>query len=318
MSDAVILGYHRVSPSPQQDLLGRDLEVAVPRFTQQLEILARRFSIVPFEELLDWLAQGAGAGAKAVLTFDDGYEDNYMYAFPVLARMGVPATVFLSTDNVEFARPFWTDRLAAWLGRSAGAVVAAPDEIARLPRRLDLTSAEGVRLNYERLRTELSGLEDDRRERVLERLGAQAVVPKPLTWDQVRSMHRDGITFGAHTRSHPSLPRLSDASARTEVESSRDLIRSRLGVAPAAFAYPFGDVDDRVRRIVEAAGFRGAVTTRPGSCGPDAHPLLLPRLMVDDRPPQVFERSLTTTRFAAFLERARTHAGPGPSTDARR
>lgn len=306
MGDAIILGYHRISPAPQQDPLGRDLEVAVPRFTQQMEILARRFSIVPFESLLDWMAKRASPGAKATITFDDGYEDNYTCAFPVLARMGIPATVFLSTDNIEFARPFWTDRLAAYVCRSAGSIVQAPEE---LGGRLDLISPEDARRGYVRSCAALSGMDDERRERVLDRLGVDAAASKPLTWDQVRRMQRDGITFGAHTRSHPSLPRVSDAAARAEVETSRDLIRARLGAAPAVFAYPFGDVDDRIWPIVEAAGFRGAVTTRPGLCGPHAHRLLLPRLMVDNWPAQVFERRLTGVRFAALVERARAVAG---------
>lgn len=308
MSDAIIVGYHHVSSSPQHDPLCRGLEVAASRFRQQLEILVRRFALVSLEDLLESLARGSGGRPSAAITFDDGYEDNYTCAFPILARMGIPATVFLCTDNIEHARPFWTDRLAAYVCRSAGAVVAAPDE---LSRPLDPTAVSDVRQRYERLRAELSGLEYDRREQVLDRLGAEAATPRPLTWCQVRHMHRDGITFGAHTRSHPSLPRLSDASARAEVETSRDLIRARLGAAPTVFAYPFGDADDRVRQIVEVTGFRGAVTARSGRCGPNVDPLLLPRLMVHDWPRWGFERRLMTTRFAALLERARAHARPG-------
>src|SRR5207245_2603215 len=128
VSDAVILGYHRVSVMPHVDVLGRGLEVAASRFQRHLELLARRFSIVPLEDLVVRLMTGADAGATAAVTFDDGYEDNYTCAFPILSQMGVPATVFLTTDNIEHARPFWTERLAAYLCRSAGAVVTLPNE----------------------------------------------------------------------------------------------------------------------------------------------------------------------------------------------
>jgi peptidoglycan/xylan/chitin deacetylase (PgdA/CDA1 family) len=303
VSDAVILGYHRVSVMPHVDVLGRGLEVAASRFQRHLELLARRFSIVPLEDLVVRLMTGADAGATAAVTFDDGYEDNYTCAFPILSQMGVPATVFLTTDNIEHARPFWTERLAAYLCRSAGAVVTLPNEAGGA--RLDLTSAERIRRSYKRLRAELSGQDGDRRERVLDLLETpNATMGRPLTWEQIRTMSRHGVAFGAHTGSHPSLPRLSDARVRAEVEASRDLIRVRLGVAPTTFAYPFGDVDDRVSRIVEATGFLGAVTTRNGWCTPGARRLLLPRLMVGDWPAQGFVRFLLLARVEARVSPA--------------
>jgi peptidoglycan/xylan/chitin deacetylase (PgdA/CDA1 family) len=107
-----------------------------------MEIVARRFSVVPLDDLVERLGTGAGAGGLAAVTFDDGYEDNCLCAFPILSRMGLPATIFLATDYVGHARPFWTDRLAAHLRRSIGAVVIVPDI---LGARIDLTSTERVR-----------------------------------------------------------------------------------------------------------------------------------------------------------------------------
>ena len=299
MSDAVILGYHRVCATPPFDLLGRGLTVAASRFQQQLEILARRLSIVPLEDLVERLCAGGDAGGMAAVTFDDGYEDNYSCAFPILSSMGVPATIFLVTDNVEHGRPFWTERLAARLCRSAGAVVNVPVE---LGGRLDLTSAERVRQSYEALLAPLSGLDGEQRERMLDLLEAtDGTSGRPMTWEQVRRMHGQGVAIGAHTGSHPSLVRVSEGAARAEVDASRDLIRARLGSAPTTFAYPFGDVDERVSRIVGAAGFRAAVTAHCGWCGPGAHRLLLPRLMVGDWSAPEFERGLMISRLSARL-----------------
>jgi peptidoglycan/xylan/chitin deacetylase (PgdA/CDA1 family) len=276
---SVILGYHRVLASPRVDPLDRRLQVSDSQFQQHMQILARRFSIVPLQELVTRLTAGEKTDGVAAVTFDDGYADNYLCAFPILSRMGIPATIFLATDYIEHARPFWMDRLAWYLCRTAGAVLTLPAE---LGGGIDLTSSERVRQAYLDLRAKLQVLEDGcRREHLLNLLGA-ADPPdsRPLAWDEILRMHRQGMGFGAHTRTHPSLTALSDAWLRQEIEASRDLITTRLGTKPALFAYPFSHVDGRVSRMVETAGFCGAVTSRAGVCLSGSQRFLLPRLEV--------------------------------------
>jgi peptidoglycan/xylan/chitin deacetylase (PgdA/CDA1 family) len=288
---ALILGYHRVSEPLQFDrALDRGLDVAPPVFRRHLTLLAGRFSIVSLDHLLSRLESQASVDGLAAVTLDDGYVDNYVHAFPILSELGIPATVFLTTDNIEHARPFWTERLAAYLGRARGRLIAAPKDCGGP---FDLTTDDALRGTFKRLILELSGLNGARRDKWLDRLGAEAPATwAPVSWDQVRQMHRGGIAFGAHTKSHPSLVKLSDDDARQEIAGSRDLLHERLGVLPSQFAYPFGHADARVGRIVEAEGFRGAVTADGGRCWPGSHLAFLPRVIVGSWSEAEFERVL--------------------------
>jgi peptidoglycan/xylan/chitin deacetylase (PgdA/CDA1 family) len=306
MRGSVILGYHRVSASPRIDPMGRGLQVAASRFRQHMEILARHFSIVPLEDLVVRLTEESRTDGMAAVTFDDGYADNHLCAFQILAQMGIPATIFLATGYIEHARPFWTDRLVSYLCGAAGAVVTLPPE---LGGHVDLTSAERIPQTYRELRAKMQAVADGRRrEQLLELLGA-ADPPdcRPLTWEEIRNMHQQGIAFGAHTQWHPSLVALSDAALREEIEASRDLITARVGTKPTMFAYPFGAVDERVSRAVETAGFRGAVTTCAGRCGADSSRFLLPRLMVDDYARSTFTRELDNLGSAVDIASRRGH-----------
>jgi peptidoglycan/xylan/chitin deacetylase (PgdA/CDA1 family) len=73
-----------------------------------------------------------------------------------------------------------------------------------------------------------------------------------LSWDEISEMQRGGITFGAHTLTHPDLTRMPSARVEAEVRDSKSIIEGALGAAVAAFAYPFGRYDRRCRDIVRS------------------------------------------------------------------
>jgi peptidoglycan/xylan/chitin deacetylase (PgdA/CDA1 family) len=87
-----------------------------------------------------------------------------------------------------------------------------------------------------------------------------AAVHPPADWDQIRAALGGGIEVGAHSCTHPSLPRLTDAELEREIVASRDMLRQATGVTPQFFAYPFGHWDARVRDAVRQAGYLGALT----------------------------------------------------------
>ncbi len=162
------------------DGLGDTISFPPPRFRSGLAALAGRgIRSAPLEDLARRLHAGESFTPRAVaLTFDDGYQTVYTEAFPVLADLGMTATVFLCT------------------GREGGAAPAS----------------------------------------ALPTLGGRPM----LTWGQIREMHRAGISFGAHTLSHPDLTRLDPAAIETELRESQARIEDALGAPVRAFAYPFG------------------------------------------------------------------------------
>ena len=108
--------------------------------------------------------------------------------------------------------------------------------------------------------------------------------PPVLGWDEVVDLDRAGtLRFEAHTVSHPSLLAVDDAVAETEIRDSRLEFEGRLGRPVTAFAYPAGLFGDRERRLVEDAGYRAAVSCKPGVNGPQSNQFALRRRQIDSR-----------------------------------
>jgi peptidoglycan/xylan/chitin deacetylase (PgdA/CDA1 family) len=99
-------------------------------------------------------------------------------------------------------------------------------------------------------------------------------------WPEARAMERDGITIGAHSRTHRSLPGLSAAEISDEVAGSRDDLERELGHPVTSFAYPYGDLDPEALAAVRRAGFTAAFGTRPGACSPAESDFALRRVTV--------------------------------------
>lgn len=116
-----------------------------------------------------------------------------------------------------------------------------------------------------------------------------------LSWEEVAGLARDGVEIGAHSRSHPQLPLLGAEDARAEIAGSREDLEHRIGEPPAAFAYPFGRVDEATAGFARDAGFALACGLERGRNGPATPPHRLRRLEVDGR--------TALARFALALAR---------------
>jgi peptidoglycan/xylan/chitin deacetylase (PgdA/CDA1 family) len=114
-----------------------------------------------------------------------------------------------------------------------------------------------------------------------------------LSWDEIGEMHRGGITFGAHTLTHPDLTRLHLNQIEAEIIGSKERIEEALGTPVDTFAYPFGRYDERCREFV-SHHFRCACSDRLGLCRPDSDPYAMER--VDAyylRSPRLFQTMLS-------------------------
>jgi peptidoglycan/xylan/chitin deacetylase (PgdA/CDA1 family) len=105
--------------------------------------------------------------------------------------------------------------------------------------------------------------------------------PAALTWDEVRELQREGLVdFQAHTVTHPLLPGIDDDQARIEIVTGRGILEQRLGREVTCLCYPGGRYGEREMRLAEEAGYRLAVTTRPGVNGPGTPVFALRRTVV--------------------------------------
>ncbi len=242
-------------------------------FQAQLASLSRFGSVLSLDEIMDRIECGRRLPPRCIaLTFDDGYRDMYTLAGPLLKRHNLPAILYVAVDAIE--RGFlWPDLL-----RHAIRTTREPRvELATLQdgetRTFELATLAGRVQAVSQLNKRLKGIQDSEMWCVLDELAWKLLgrsahtVTIPglmLSWDELRSLTRDGIEIGAHTMTHPILTRVSEQEAEHEITTSRWRLEEVLGVPVRHFAYPFGQPTDfsrGLRRLVQTAGFRSACTT---------------------------------------------------------
>jgi len=245
----VILTFHRIRPDGES-AAGRpmrSLEVAVSDFRRMLTWMRERYRPM---SLADWLEGGAPPeGGSFAVTFDDGWADNFNVAFPVLRELGIPATVFVSTDAVENRVPFW------W--QTAG---LPDDEIER--RKASPPAAGGPRD------------------------GMEAAAREFLTWGQIREMGASGLVrFGPHGHRHMLLDGVSREEALADIRTCRELLQQRIPEGSLAMlAWPNGNAREDLGAELAAMGLQAAAGTGRGVAGTvDEARWNLPRNNVDRR-----------------------------------
>ena len=281
----VILAYHRVAPLSEGNALLDDFCVEPAIFEKQIAYIAKQYKVTGVEKISDYAGSRSRHLARSLaISFDDAYADIYTYAFPVLKKYGLPATVFVSTAFIEEGRRYWWDRLAAMM-------LKTPKKKATLDlggKRLNLDLRRGRKKSFFLIGDLLKRLELDKQEELFCLLreslaiGEQDARPSLLSWEQMKEMSRSGITFGAHTHTHQALSSLkAPAALQEEVSRPKELLERHLGGQIAAFAYPYGEPDDFSAQSVEAiksAGYSYAVTMMQGLVNFGDSSYCLPRI----------------------------------------
>ena len=304
--DLLILAYHRVRDVADDDAFEFDLDLvsaSCAQFRAQMTLLRERFNPVRFADLAAAATGGPPLPPRAVIvTFDDGYDDNYHCAFPILRELGVPAMFFVSTGHIESGRPYAYDWLVHVLLRmdasrlridELGIDLALP--AARADRRAIAAGA------LDRMKAVPAALQAT----IVDRLAGDCGLPRtqghpdcrPMTWSQLREMHAGGMEIGSHGIWHNMLARLDRDAMRAEVAGSQRAIAEALGAPCAVISYPVGGVDAYDDHVVAAAREAGFVLGCSYVSGtnrmPPEAPFALRRLAV--------ERHMDAAWFAALV-----------------
>jgi peptidoglycan/xylan/chitin deacetylase (PgdA/CDA1 family) len=273
-----VLGLHRILDEIQKRRTNSQEAIVLDAtaFEQMLGFLRRHFRLLPASAMLRSASCEPWPGC--VITFDDGWGDNYTHAYPRLKREGAPATVFLATALLE-GGTFWVERLRAVCANADGLRAIQQKMALRLHRAADAVSSNDT-IDY------LKHMSAKERQQLLEELlpdGKGAFDGDyMLTWNQVQHMSRDGIELGSHTDTHPLLPYEQDETVESELRLSKQKIERAVERPVRAFAYPNGDWDERVRQRVRDAGYECAFTTRPGWFQRGRDRYTVPRILLHD------------------------------------
>ena len=267
-----VLAYHRIADvsDPGFDTYVSNVSASPRAFGAQLDHVARHFDVIDLGRLLAWLDGSADLPARPLLvTFDDGYRDNFEHARPALRERGLPAVLFVTTGFVDDGRVLYWDRLARAFHRTrCSSLSLAGGEL-----RWEGPRERGAALHD--LIRRLKELPEDAKETavstIVESLGAQdedvAGPPLAMEWSHVRELARDGVAIGGHTHSHAILSRLPLERAQEEIRTCLERIERELGRPARSFAYTNGGAADfgpEHERFLSRLGVRAAFSLVPG------------------------------------------------------
>lgn len=308
-----ILTYHRVGEVPQGYLFDPDvIDVTPTEFDGHLQTIKRYFSVIGIEELIAHFDGTPLPPNPLMITFDDGYADNYETALPILRKHSLKATFFIATDFIEDRRIFWWDRISYLFNKTQVRTLklAFPAQLEfdlehqkdQAVKTLVTLIKEQYGLDTERLLVELAQALDVSWDRKLEETLADQLL---MTWQQVRGLQEGGMDVESHTRSHRVLYNLSAAELKEELIGAKTKLEAVLEKEIRAITYPVGrsmaalpTIYEAVRKAGYALGFTNASGLNADRSKMD--PYDLRRLAMDPGLPDYFVRSMLALPQLAY------------------
>lgn len=223
------------------------------RFRELLEAIAREHTFITAREFRVGLeSPGRLPDRPVLITFDDGERSVVENGLPVLDRLGISALLFVVGGLVDTVTPFWWDEVQA----------LAPAGIHEVRRLKTVANDERLR-SIETLRT-----------------SQEPVRQKQLTTTDLRTLVDAGWEIGNHSYDHPCLDQCSESEAISQIERCHQELLDR-GIKPTAFAYPNGNLDERIEPTLERLGYDLGFLFDHRHTRRSQHPLRLSRLRLD-------------------------------------
>ena len=258
-------------------------QISAEQFETHLAFLSGRYELIHLSELERRLDNGL-RGNPVVLTFDDGYTNNFFCAFPLLKKYRVPATIFVTAGAVGTDKMIWTDQVATIL--AAGDWILFEGETLPLHRSRDKATAYRSIVNFLKTQNPVEIRDWIEKEMTLLRKNRDVLNPScfsVLNWEQIQTMRKSGlIEIGSHGLDHFILSKMSPETAEAEIRGAKAVIEDRIGPV-TAFAYPNGAADDfsELHRVMlQNSGFRMALTTSPLRVTGRVRRMEIPRICV--------------------------------------
>lgn len=297
---AIVLLYHSIADVQNDPFY---LHVNIDHFESHLKIINHYYAPISMTDLIDCLTFGYNLPKRAVvLTFDDGYANSYTTVTPLLEKYHMPATLFVTSGQVNSNREFWWDELEQLLllGESFNTSVlfdlldimkekAATISLGKSPVEVYLSIWERIFL--------MSAIKKEQFfEELCKRTGKKLITRSShriLTKEEFLCIgHNPNWEIGAHSVSHYPLAELSKDSQRVEIVGCKDYIESVLKRQIQYFSYAHGSFSDETESLLDEMGFRAAFTTKYGIVSNKSDIFHLPRLQVKNWPACSFGRIL--------------------------
>jgi peptidoglycan/xylan/chitin deacetylase (PgdA/CDA1 family) len=270
-----ILVYHRVLPAGDQ--LKAELQpgmcVLQNTFEEQMRFLSKRYKIISVSEMADMISRSDFPRKRtALITFDDGWKDNYDYAFPVLKKYNMPATVFLATDYICSNNLPLVMEINLLIGEAdlwpSNAMRIYQDVTCReMPP--EIFGENALRANTKAINNPFKfvkavmELEPELQKKVLDKMRIEAGFSGPqsekrwmLNWEELRQMQDWNISYGSHGKSHELFTELDERELARELKESKAIIENNLGIEVSSVAYPNGNYNHQVKQAAKKHGYK--------------------------------------------------------------
>mgnify|MGYP003302868882 CR=1 FL=1 len=292
----LVLCYHKVCD------LDRDwngIATSLDTFSNQMEYIYKTYGFASSNELVN-----TKQDKRVVLTFDDGFEDNYTNVLPIIQAYGIPALFFIATETIHTQRETWCNELIriilegyeypnCFLFGENGEMKLFQTET--VEQRITL---------YHYIRNIMLGLNAEKRNDIFDLLKTWAgtdryparTTHRMMSVEQIRDLSsKEGISIGCHTVTHPSLGLLTDEQQRYEILQSQNTLEEIIGKKVDQFAYPFGGINDyniTTMNILESLNFKRAYSTTFKRKSKLDSVFEIPRVCINEMSMEVFKNKV--------------------------
>lgn len=267
-----VLNYHRIADVTAPDFVGfaPNVSTTAQGFEMQMQYVKSNFNVIGLDALVAYLYDDVPLPERPLMiTFDDGYLDNYDVAFPILQKYELPAVIFLLTSRMTdtYTMPWW-DACFEAMNRTDKTDIVLPE----IGTRQLHTPQQNLAVAREMIQHLKQLPESDKLTQLnkfVETLDVDLTLSKPLfiTWDQVRDLVAGGVACQPHTHTHPIMTRISKEQVYDELRTSKTLIEQETDQQAIAFAYPngmVGDFDETTFDVLRDLDYKVAFTLLSG------------------------------------------------------
>ncbi|MBT3879392.1 MAG: polysaccharide deacetylase family protein [Candidatus Scalindua sp.] len=289
-----ILMFHRVTDT----FFDVSLLVKRKTFEECMQYIARRCPVIS----LDFLVQNFDRWESVphnsyVVTFDDGWIDFYDTAYPVLSRLKIPATVYLTTGFASLKCSYWQERLDNLLAQifAEKRTLLTKDNIISIPEinlklKYLILNSGGAEVTFKFI----DYLKEFTHDKILKTITDLEVFQERhsikvdnnkersfVSWDELNHIKDPNISFGSHTVNHMILTNEQTDVVKEEISKSKEIIEKETERSVIHFCYPNGNNNDGIKEIV-AKSYKSACTTKGGFVSKDSDIYSLNRIGINE------------------------------------
>ena len=283
----IILKYHSIQDKPElyDDSIDPTTITSTAAFKSHMEMVSKQLNPVTMDDILLFTTGEKRAPKKAVaVTFDDGYDDNFEIAAPILEHFGIRATFYVTVDSIEATVPPWFIRIrhAIWTSPKKEWLAPLDDRILKIGNRNDRVAA--LRHASKQCANLVGGRQEEGIRVIENALGVKPFTPEKafVTWEKIKKLHEKGHIIGSHTLTHPNLAHVGKEDLHFELTESKRVLEKELCTPVIHFSYPnpalTPQFTEQTTAAVNQAGYQTAVLSTHGPVHKSHDPLLLERL----------------------------------------